>query len=265
MKSLDGSTWSSGKILKVVSVPLIYNFFTLGNLLCVSLTFHYLELSDVLSFQDRIIFLTTFSLCTQLCNSMMMMIMIGFYILQSVNDFIENFIGDESDKVSASLESTLKTLSTVTKIYDKVCDAFESISTFYTPVCLIFLSILTFFEVLAVYTCFVFLKIGGYQMACFLITTLLWATAYLPFVLCIIAYASATQTECLTTADLVQKLSNKTNNDEVIKLSKSLMLLVSHRRPTICCGFFQVNWELFFGIIACVFSFSLIVIQFSDI
>jgi hypothetical protein len=43
------------------------------------------------------------------------------------------------------------------------------------------------------------------------------------------------------------------------------MLLVSHRQPKICCASFEVNWQLFFSIIACVFSFSLIVIQFSDV
>lgn len=244
----------------MASIPIFYNIFLTFNTFIMSLTMFFLKINNKVSMQNRIIFILTVSTSAQICISFMMITSIGFYILHNLNGITRKLVEVESH------HDSMKAIRIAANVYDKLCDSFESISTFFTPICLVFLLVLTFFNVLSIYTFFVFINTPeGLQMLFFYLMTISWAIAYMPFTVWVIAFASATRNESSKTAGLLLQLLNKNYNEQANRSSKSLMLQLSHRKPTISCGFFEVNWKLLFAIVGSVFSFSLIVIQFSDV
>jgi 7tm Chemosensory receptor len=245
--------------LKISSISTLFNLYHLVVNVALFYTITKLKLDAHFSVNEQIIFAYIIFSTAQFCVSLMMISTIGFYILLNFNEFITRIIEDKS---SCSNAQILKLSAT---IYNKICDAYEDISKFYSIFCMLLVLMSTFFNVFNFYTFYVLLKVGGYKLMFFAATSFLWAICYLPPIVCIIAYSNGLQKQSVVTGNLITKLMSCKGSNKDVKQSKLFELLVAHRRPKISCGMFDLDWKFCFSVIGCVFSFSIIVIQFSDV
>lgn len=198
-------------------------------------------------------------LAAEISLSLMIIASVSFYMLRNFNEFlVENLEGGLACPFRKLLKIT-------TAFYDNLCDALIAVTQFYAVFLVLFLSILINFSVLSAFTFYIFLKMGGTDIFLFFVTTISWATVWLPFVIWVIAFSSGIYKESSNTVDLIHRLATVYGNKSDTKAAHNFALLASHRRPQISCGLFEFDWKLLFSLIGCVFSFTLIVIQFSDV
>jgi 7tm Chemosensory receptor len=212
-----------------------------------------------LSTSSRIIVIFMVFATMQVNVSLMMLSSVGYYIMLNLNEFIDNSIEGKTFCPERKL------FKLATEIHNKICEVFEKVSEFYSVLWLVTLLLTAFLNVLNVFILFLLLKVGGSEIELFIITTMAWALVCLPPVIWVVAYASAMQSQSLETGKLFTKLSTRRRNLKDLEQAQVFQLLLSHRTPKISCGMFKLDWKFFFSFVCCIFSFSIIVIQFSDV
>jgi 7tm Chemosensory receptor len=243
---------SRSHILKVVLVGVFYHIYNFGINILTLKFFNGLKLNVKVSSSDFLIFAIT-----TLVSIEMMVPTVGCYILENLNDQIRLAIKNEKPS-----EELLRLVSTV---YLNVCEAFDCISDFYTPILLLDFLIACYNNVFNSYTIFVFLKLGGSKLLHFSVLTFCWAVLGIPLILWIIKCSSDAQKQSMKTLSLIMQLASKRKSSRALKSSRILELLMSHQVPKITCGSLTLNWNFLFSMIGWIFSFSIIVIQFSDV
>lgn len=243
----------------ISSISVGYNFVFLIAFCTLEHTFAALDFKRHLGLKNEIFFIVTAFLNVQLWTSCMMLISCSFYQLLALNNHL---------KICISLSDSINIIRIIKKtliMFDKLCDAFESISAFYMLNNLICLCCFLYFNVFLFYVFYVFLKNPSDFLFYFALTSLMCSLLYAPLVFHLMVYSSWLQSEGNKTADLIQQLANKDKSLRSLESSVVMMLFVSHRKPKITCGLFDLNWKTFFGIMASIFSFSIIAIQFYDV
>lgn len=160
---------------------------------------------------------------------------------------------------------TVQVIEKTSIIFDKLCDVSEDFSSFFLVDILIYLLSLTFFSTFFLYTFYVLLLSPDYKLFYFLLISLMWIFYYLPPVILIVTLSSLIEREGIRTADLIQQLTVKSKHLKSLKRSEIVMQMMTHRRPKISCGFFDLNWNFFFSMLVTIFSFGIILIQFYDV
>jgi 7tm Chemosensory receptor len=221
--------------------------------------FNKLGMDRQISFFQQLVFGLTGISSIEAFMSIMMIPAVGCYIQGNINDEIRSVIENRSDRSSEEL------IRFVSSVYIKICDAADSISKFTSSILLLNLLLVCFFNVFNAYTVFVFLKLGGSDMMYFSLLSSSWAVGYIPPVIWIIKCSSVLQKQSIETLSLISQLTTTQRTSKALKSSRNLDLLLSHRRPKISCGSLTLNWPFLFSLIGCIFSFSIIVIQFSDV
>lgn len=247
------------QVITVAStIFLHYLFFSICGVILTT-GFLKLKIVELAKTIDKIIFVATLFFAVQILASIMMMIFVGYYFLMNMNQIIIDRIEN------GEFQGINKLLKFTSSVYLKLLDVFETISQIFVLFIILFLMVVTAFIVYFFYTLFVFLSSPGLLMFYFLLTIMALAIFYVPFAVFINAASDAVQTRSSATCTLLQQLINKSGTAKDLKTLSSFELLVAHRRPTVSCGMFDLNWKLVFSIIGSVFSYSIIVIQFSDI
>lgn len=244
-------------ILKVVLVGVFYHIYNFGINILTSKFFNGLKLDVKLSSSDFLIYAITTIVSIEMVASILMVPTVGCYILENLNNQIRLAIKNEKPS-----EELLKLFSTV---YLNVCEAFDCISDFYAPILLLDFLIACYNNVFNSYTIFVFLKLGGSKLYYFSVLTFCWAVVIIPLILWIIKCSSDAQKQRMKTLSLIMQLASKQKSSRALKKSRILELLMSHQVPKITCGSLTLNWNFLFSMIGWIFSFSIIVIQFSDV
>ncbi|CRL02698.1 CLUMA_CG016090, isoform A [Clunio marinus] len=69
----------------------------------------------------------------------------------------------------------------------------------------------------------------------------------------------------MRTAELLnQPLMIKNDRNALIRL-KNMSQQIEHRKPTLSCGIFIVNWKFMFSMICGIFNLAIVLIQFYDV
>lgn len=218
-----------------------------------------LGIFDSYSNRDKVFFLSSVFSNMLFGSTLMMILSCACHQLEALNTLLGNFLQDEEILLKMRL------LKKVPIIYDKLCDIFDNISKFYLLSMVGFLFGFTYFNIFFIYEVCLLFQVQSKELFYFLGSSVLWNLYYGPFVLFITISASLIEKEGIKTVDIVQKLIRAFGNS---KDSKRLIILHQqslHRRPKVSCELFELNWSFFFTILAGIFSFSIILIQFYDV
>lgn len=233
-----------------------YNFFVN---VATSSFFNKLGLDKELSFSHQLVYGLTAISNIETFVTIMMVPAVGCCIVSNLNDEIRSAIEVQS------FRSTEELIKFVSIIYVKICDAFDGISEFTSLTLLLNLLFVCFFNVFNAYTIFVFLKLGGSKLMYFSLLSTSWAFGYIPPIIWIIKCSSDVQNQSVETLSLIAELLSDQGKLKSLESLRTLDLLLSHRKPKISCGSLTLDWTFLFSTIGCIFSFSIIVIQFSDV
>lgn len=181
-----------------------------------------------------------------------------YYQIKSLNRFLENLLNNHEKSAPSIIKK-------VANIHDKVSDLCECVSAFYVLSYLFIISSSTYFYVFTTYSIFVYTKFPSQELLDFTLTVSLWCIYLGPLSISLIALSSWIQSEGNRTADLVEQLAIKARKLKMIKISYILALQARHRRTTVTCGLYDINWKVLFTVFGSVYSYSVIMIQFHDV
>lgn len=222
-------------------------------------SFNALNISSEISNRNKVIFFSTIFMNMHICLGFMMALSCGYYQLVGLNSFIQRC---SEGKIKMS---HVEMISKASKLYDKICDAFDEISRFFLITNLIFLAAFNFFNIFYFYSVYVYFKAPSPLISNFLITAQVWAIYYAPAVGWMMTFSHWIHAEGCKTTDLVQKLASREKDVKTLEHSHRMVLLVAHRKPIISCGLYELSWKTFFAMLSSIFSFTIIVIQFYDV
>lgn len=196
-------------------------------------------------------------------NIYMISIYMVYFRLRNVNEFMKKI---ENARENANEKEFREMLNTIAIIVDKICDVLDSIKICYTVNSLTFISYATFFFVLGIYGNFsYFFRVNPDEMELFFsLLTLFWNMFYFPFLMTIIFISNWIKHEGKKIESQIQQFSLNFLNFDVKSHKKTQLILMqlSHRRPIVSCGVFNIDWYLLFGCIATGFAYLVIIIQF---
>lgn len=192
-------------------------------------------------------------------SSLLMMMACGYYQLQALNNFLLE-LSESSDDIFSR-----RKLKKISIMFDTLCDVFEEISSFFLLNIFFYLIGFVYFNTFCLYIGYILFLSPNYKLVFFLIITLMWVFYYLAPVIWIVTFSSLIDREGIRTADLIQQLSVKCQNLKSLESSEIVMQMVTHRRPKISCGLFDLSWKFFFALLGSIFSFGIILIQFYDV
>lgn len=247
------------QIVTTASVLVLYNIIYVIVVFSIINNFNALDISSKISARNKIIFFSNIFLLMHNTVSFIMALITGYYQLVGLNRFIQSCI-DRRIKLSNN-----EVITKVSMVYDKICDAFDAISQYFLISNLIFFAAFIFFNILYHYSIYVYFKTPSVSIIYFVHTALVWSSYYTPAIFLMISFSHWIQKEGRMTADLVQDLANQENSVKSLRLSYRMTLMVAHRKPSITCGLYELNWKFFFAIVSSIFSFTIIIIQFYDV
>lgn len=191
--------------------------------------------------------------------SLMMTMACATFQLKALNSFLMKLFESSNDLPSVQV------IRRTSIIYDKLCDVFEDISSFFLLDIFVYLLGFLYFSTMSFYGFFVYFQTPSYQLAYFQMLTVIWMLYYSPLVIWVVIFSGLVEKEGIRTADLIQQMSVRRNKLKSLKSSEIMMQMVTHRRPKISCGLFDLNWKYFFVLLGSTFSFGIILIQFYDV
>lgn len=259
LERIGTSSFTKLQISAHASIVIVYILSYFLSAVNLNVLFIAMDFDRHMNFKNQLIFFTSFLLNLQLWTTEFILVSAGLHQLLALNKFLEKCITNNETK------EQIDVVKKASIMHDKLCDVFESLSAFYLISNLIFLSFTMFFYVFFIYSFYVYLKTPSDIMFHLSMSALLWTIFYFPFVFGIMACSSWVQTEGSKTADLIQQLANKDKKLKCLKSSIVLTFQSAHRKPTITCGLFKLNWKTFAALIGSILSFSIISIQFYDV
>ena len=78
------------------------------------------------------------------------------------------------------------------------------------------------------------------------------------------ASASSVLAESEKAADIIQQLASQSGDLKILKKCVNFTLMITHRKPIVSCFVFNLNWKTVFMMLASVFNYTIIIIQFYD-
>lgn len=234
-------------------------FFVMSTIL--TILFDSLHLTDSLSERNKIFFFLSVFFNLIICSTLMMILSCAHSQLHALNTYLSLNLQKYREV------SVVQVIKTTSILYDNLCDVIETISFFYCLIILIFLWGFLYFYVFVFFSFYLYVQVPSDDLFTYSLGSTGWLLYYTPCVLWIVVFSSWIEQDACITADLIQQLVNQKHQSRELKSFKSLNILmqqISHRRPKISCGLFAINWNFFFTVIGGIFSFSIILIQFSD-
>lgn len=148
-------------------------------------------------------------------------------------------------------------------LHDKLCDTVTLINRCFSITFLLNISECVFH---CIYLVFNLYTISAHestvQEMIFLISGCIYVVPESVFVLFIIIFSSVLKTETNRTFLLLHDSRFSSSDADISKFHRIASLQLDHRKPFITCGLFVIDWVLLFAIVAAIFSFLVILIQF---
>lgn len=220
---------------------------------------NFLGWSQFDSFINKFSLAVSSFLHTQFTLSHMMLLSATFYQLKSLNNRVKVISGDFCEK-------SLKTnIQKVLILHDNFCDVSDKISKMYTIPVILYFSAFAVFAYFSGYILFVFVKTPSFPLFYFLCYFLFWLSIFTPFILWTLTFSNLIENEGRKTAEILVKHTKISKNLVCNKIVDRFYLQVTQRNPKITCGFFDLNWKLFFSLCTAILYFTIILIQFYDV
>lgn len=221
--------------------------------------FTLLGIVEAFNARDRLVYFSSVFFNMIFATSLMMTLSCALHQLKSLNTFLDNSF---RDKIKMTNNRWLKDLLI---IHDKICDIFDGISKFFSLSMIGSALGFTYFNIFFVYEVCLIIQAPSKELLYLVETSILWLFYFTPCVLFVTICASSVKREGTRTIDLIQKFVNDQMRSHELKTLIHLNQQAFHRRPRVSSGLFEPDWEFFFTMLAGIFSFSIILIQFYDV
>lgn len=180
-------------------------------------------------------------------------------ILVAMNKGLRTCLTNHAHRLNSDI------LRSVSKIYCKICEVTRSFSMAFGFMILPFMLTYISYAVLFFYSVFVYQRNPDERLFYFTIMAFSWVSYYTPPVLCYFVCSSILVSESHQILNLVQQISAKNYDFELLKKCNNLELLLFHQQPKFSCGLFQLNLKTLFAMLAGIFSYTVILVQFYDV
>lgn len=217
-----------------------------------------LQLTNVLGIRNKILFFGSIFLYVSFFSSQVMILSCAYYQLHSLNFFLTTLRINNT-------RSLHKVIYMTSIIYDMLSDVFDEISKFSLINILIFLLGFFYFNIIFYFTLFINFKTPSDEL--FYFSSAIFASLhyFAPGILWLITYSNWIEQECCKTSDKVAFLIGREKSSKSFRVGRNLMQQLSHRKPKISCGLFDLNWQFFFAILSGIFTYFIILVQFHDV
>lgn len=85
------------------------------------------------------------------------------------------------------------------------------------------------------------------------------------FIMAVVVVSSSIKRQASETLNLIHATKLKPDCDhEMLNLLRIASLQLHHRKPAVSCSIFEVGWQFLFIMIACTFSYIIILVQFDN-
>lgn len=180
-------------------------------------------------------------------------------IMIALNNGLRNCLSNHEQRTNANI------LWNVSKIYCRMCDITRSFSMAFGFMIIPFMLTYISYALLFFYSIYVYQRNPSKRLFYFTIMTSSWVSFYTPPILCYYACSSILVSQSQKTIDLLQKISAKNFDSKFSKKRNIFELLLTHQQPKFSCGLFDFSWKSFFAMLASMFSYAVILVQFYDV
>lgn len=199
-------------------------------------------------------------LITTICY---MLVLLAIYVrLRVVNDYMKDYIA----KDQTTIEDDCKAMMIVTILHAKITETTNLINICFSFNIITYLFQLVFFSIFISFGFYHYLISENSEFSQLLlnIVTLQWIVFYLLAILWVLVFSSKIKCQGNSTAILIHKMLIKKNSPKILKIVQLSALQFYHQSPEISCGLFKIDWSLMLTMIAAVFSYLIILIQFDN-
>lgn len=186
------------------------------------------------------------------------------YVIHNRLAIMNQFIKKSADTELQMKNELLKVLKTASVFMDKMCDIMESIKRTSSASLVFFLLQEVYFTVLSIYSfvAYVFNEDAHEVDRILFVSSVNWCFYFFTFNLFIFYYSHKIKQEGHRFEAIIDQFSYKTNLKEIHQKIQLIHLQMKHRRPIIQCGVFAIDPKLAFELMAMVFSYMIIILQF---
>lgn len=157
------------------------------------------------------------------------------------------------------INENVKNIKTTLILHDKFCDTISLVNKCFSFNFSITLLEFNFHCILFTFSaCNMLLNKPDVGDKTFFFAGLVFIGYALILIVCILVYSSLIKSGGKQTLIIVHALENVS----VHSLTQIASLQLSHRQPEISCGLYTIDWKFLFAILSCVFSYTIILIQF---
>lgn len=241
------------------SVIVIYNVFYLIVSTWYRILFEVLGIMETLSAKNVAIVALNTSLFIQLDIFMIMLLLSGCLVMSSLNDVLRKCSKDMKKM------SKIFVIRRCSQVYMKLTDVYESISRIFVMLNLLFVSCYMIYNVIFLYSLFIYQKKPSERMFYFCQMTFTWVIVYTPTLAVMFGACSKMLSQSKVTANIVQEIASRSKDPEILRMSQNFAQMVEHRKPITSCAFYILGWPTCFMLMEKTFSYSIIIFQFYDV
>lgn len=192
----------------------------------------------------------------------MLIIYLVYLRLVAIDDFLKQ---PEANGKVLNTEIILNKVKIAAILVDKICDALEAIKVCYTMNNIYYILSYSFYTIFFVYgvASYCFAINSSRMELTFTLMSLVWNTYYAPFIIWLFVFGNRITKAGKNIEDQLQIiLVRNFKETAVCKKTTLVFMQISHRRPIITCGIFNIDWYFLFCVIGICFSYVVIIVQF---
>lgn len=218
-----------------------------------------LELNESITPSDYIIFLWILFVYIQFNSAIIMIASCSCLIVTTLNKALRNCLSNNPHQLDS------KILRSISIIYCRLCDVTKSYSKAFGSMIIPYMLTYISYSLLFIYSVYVYQKNPSKRLLYFSIMTFSWVGYNFPPMLCYYACSSILASESHSTQCLLQQITAKKLDLDLLNKCSNFELLIRHQQPKLSFGLFLLSWETFFGMIASIFSYAVILVQFYEV
>lgn len=192
----------------------------------------------------------------------LMIMSLSFYIIDALNQLLEVRIKSNDEPSEDEMRQFMRNSC---KIHDVICEMLESLSIIYTINSLTVYLGFMYGSVFWIFGIFAYFQAPSSHAILLIATMFVWNLQFIPYVFWSVTYSSWIERDGRRTVDLMRRFMYHEKYLDCIRGLDTFYQQVIHRSPFVSVLIDRINWIFFFTILSGIFSYSIILIQFSDI
>ena len=248
----------------MISLSVLIGYFTIFfiNFTVNGIIMSMISLNDTPSPSQGVLYLlsNTTYMVTTICY---MLVLLAVYVrLRLVNDYMMKHIA----KDQTTVEDDCRAMNIVKILHGKITETTHIINICFSINIITYLFQLVFFTIFVSFGFYHYITSEDSEFSQFLmnVITLQWIIFYLLAILWVLVLSTKIKHQGKSTAFLFHQMLMKKTNSKILKIVQLSTLQFYHQSPEISCGMFKIDWPLMLTMIAAVFSYLIILIQFDS-